>query len=128
MVKKGLFYCFLILNSVVFAQERIYKLYSPDERFIATLEYDEIGEFSMGLAFVRMSDKYGYINTEGREVVPLKFAEAQGFSKNGLAVVKEGWKYGFIDKSGSFVIPASFENAFPFDDNGLAIVRKRFRW
>jgi hypothetical protein len=53
--------------------------------------------FAEGLAAVRLRDKWGYINSTGKLVVPLEFDEAEPFTE-GLAVIRVGSKYGYIQK------------------------------
>jgi outer membrane protein assembly factor BamD (BamD/ComL family) len=85
--------------------------------------------------------KWGFIDENGIEVIPLKFDNASPFSE-GLAAVnigktyyfvhdstdnsdrvklKASGKYGYIDKTGKIVIPIKFDAAFPFSE-GLAAV------
>ena len=60
--------------------------------------------------------KYGYVNREGKEVIPCKYNQASFFSQ-GLAAVSVNHKYGYIDKSGKEVIPFIYESAGPFSEN-----------
>jgi hypothetical protein len=80
--------------------------------------------FSDGLTYVR-DDRYnyGYINTEGKLVIPPVFYDGNSFS-NGLAWVKRtrDSKFEAIDKTGKTVIPAMFDYASDFTE-GLASVR-----
>ncbi|MFN6486262.1 MULTISPECIES: WG repeat-containing protein [unclassified Nostoc] len=75
---------------------------------------------------IRISDKCGYINTNGEIIISLKFDEAWDFSE-GLAKVKIGSKHGWIDTDGKFVIPCQFDEAWNFSE-GLAGVAKRVFW
>ena len=40
-------------------------------------KYDEVGEFYEGFAFVMLDGKCGFVNTEGKEVIPLKYDEKE---------------------------------------------------
>ncbi len=51
--------------------------------------YDFVGEFSEGLARVRRGNKWGYINEEGEEIIPLIYDYAHDFH-NGTTSVKFG--------------------------------------
>ena len=69
--------------------------------------YSIIGNFSEGRAVVGESKsngyKYGYIDGEGREVIPLKYENADDF-RDGVALVKiKENKYGLIDKHGRII-------------------------
>jgi hypothetical protein len=57
------------------------------------------GSFSEGLARVELNGKWGYIDKEGKEVIPIKYDWARSFSE-GLACVKLNGKWGYIDKEG----------------------------
>ena len=90
--------------------------------------YEAIEDFHEGLAKVKKDGKWGYINKEGREVIPCKYDFAEGFSE-GLAPVEKGWetgkgsKWGYINKEGREVIPCKYDSAYDFSE-GLAQVIK----
>jgi hypothetical protein len=84
------------------------------------------GPFSEGRAVALMSDKFGYIDSEGNWAISNKYEDARNFS-DGLAAVleefavsdKQEWK--FIDTEGKVVIDKV--DGYPFDFNsGLARV------
>ena len=56
---------------------------------------------------------YGYMDTTGQMVIPMKFDDALHFSE-GLAAVKVGTKWGYIDKNGQVVIEPQFLAARDF--------------
>jgi hypothetical protein len=66
------------------------------------------------------NNKFGYIDRNGKIIIPAQFEEARKFSE-GLATVKIGKKYGCIDTIGKLVIPARFDFVYEFK-NGLAEV------
>lgn len=82
--------------------------------------YDEVGSFSEGLCLINFADKYGFIDTTGKEVIPatLDYEYLENFS-DGLCKVKKDTLYGFIDKNGKEVIPPSFTDVTSFF-NGVA--------
>jgi hypothetical protein len=49
--------------------------------------------------------KWGYVDENGKEVIPFKYIEAKPFSE-GLALIREYDNYGFIDSTGQVVIPS----------------------
>jgi len=63
--------------------------------------------FTEGLAVVVNHDKYGYIDANGRGIIPIQFDEAAPFSE-GLAAVRVGEKWGYIDKNGHWAIDPKF--------------------
>ena len=82
--------------------------------------YNDIDDFSEGLAKVELNGKYGFIDKTGREVIPCKYDFAYGFS-DGLASIELNGKYGYIDKTGREVIPCKYDFAYGFSD-GLASI------
>ena len=62
------------------------------------------GGFSEGFASVESNDKWGFINTKGKMVIPCIYDAAWPFSKGFACVVSNG-KLGVINQSGEFVIP-----------------------
>ncbi len=105
---------------------------SPNSRPAETKKYygkyDYTDSFYEDLAVVRIGDwhtgKWGFIDRDGREVIPLKYSYAGWFSE-GLAdvCIRDGGtkKYGFIDKTGKEVIPFIYDYASRFRE-GLAKV------
>ena len=65
-------------------------------------EYDDVGSFSEGLAWVGKDGKYGFVDKQGKLVIPLDYGNAGSFSE-GLALVEKNRKLGFIDKKGNVV-------------------------
>ncbi len=80
-------------------------------------------DFSEGFAIINVSDKYGYINTKGEVIFPLKLKKAFPFS-NGMAKVLYPNKdlYGYIDTTGKIVIKPRFVFGKAFSE-GLAIAQ-----
>ena len=89
-------------------------------------EYDHVDRFSDGLAAVKKDKKYGYIDTQGRVVIPLEYDTTYGFSE-GLAPVKKDGKWGYIDTQGRVVIQLEYDKAGSFSE-GLAEVQKDGKW
>ncbi len=52
--------------------------------------------------------KYGYINKNGKEVIPLIYESANLFYE-GVAVVKKGGKWGVINKKGNMIINFKYD-------------------
>jgi hypothetical protein len=70
---------------------------------------------------IKIGEKYGFMDSKCRMVIPAQYSEAFEFSQ-GLAAVKVGTQWGYIDKDGAVAIPPRFAGAFEFSD-GLASVR-----
>lgn len=104
---------------------------------IKTAKYDGIYNYTEGLAAVYYADRKvldngkhytidnyrcGFIDTEGKEVIPTIYERAFPFSE-GLAEVERRGKFGYIDHLGRVVIPFEYESSQPFR-NGYAAVKK----
>ncbi|MFR9524276.1 MAG: WG repeat-containing protein [Rikenellaceae bacterium] len=91
---------------------------------IAAPKYTSTKSFSCGLAPVRQSGKYGFINKYGNIVIPCIYDKAELFSQD-LAAVKLNGKVGFINKFGEVQIPFIYDdsyNGITVFNNGLACV------
>ena len=74
-MKKNLVFMLLILLSVKMFPTNNWSLANAIEPDIIWLEkeYDNVDNFSEGLAFVLLNYKYGFIDKTGKEVIPLKY-------------------------------------------------------
>lgn len=84
----------------------------------AVREYDNVGEFSDGLAAIKKDGQWGYINVKGEVVIPYFHAHyAAPFSEGYACVLKEdesestgyAYPYVFIDKQGNEVFSGSLD-------------------
>lgn len=86
--------------------------------------YDEVGDFSGGLATVTINGKLGYVDRTGSVVVEPQYDGAGSFSE-GLAWVRTGQdddaRYGYVDTAGKLVIGQNYTKAGSFK-NGRASV------
>ena len=76
---------------------------SGTELFPPVDKYNYVGEYSEGLMTVGVNgykQTLGYIDTTGREIIPLQFEEASKF-KNGIAIVKKDGFFGLINREGN---------------------------
>ena len=106
---------------------------------VSSFRYKRIGRFNDGLApfntdlygmnFQGMEPRCGYIDTEGREVIPAKWDDAAEFSEMRAAVMRFGTnaedfydaRWGYIATNGQLVVPLKYHEAYPFSC-GLARV------
>lgn len=81
-------------------------------------------DFSCGLACVLDSTGYwGYINLDGKIIIPLEYKEAQGFNENRAFVCDKNDKWRLISTNGTVI--KTFDNIstpFPFE-KGYSIAR-----
>ena len=91
--------------------------------------YDKIEDFSKGLAAVKFNGKWGYIDTTGKVVIPLKYDSARDYSRGlkGLAPVKLNGKWGYIDTTGKEVIPLKYDSVMNFYTD-LSPVKLNGKW
>jgi hypothetical protein len=89
-----------------------------------------LSDFSEGLARIRKygdnKNKDGFIDKDGKLVIPMKFEYALDF-KDGLARVFNINKYGFIDVKGNIKIPMKYNLTSSFSE-GLAAVKLNNKW
>ena len=88
--------------------------------------YDGVYGFSEGLANVKREGLNGFIDTEGKEVIPCIYDNVDEFSE-GLAAVEKNGAWGFVDTEGKEVIPCIYDNVDEFSE-GLAAVEKNGAW
>lgn len=80
--------------------------------------------FSQGFMPAKNEGKIGFINVEGRFVIPNRYDDA-GFFSCGLAPVKKADKWGYINRQGEFVLPFNFDFASSFHNGGWAFANKK---
>lgn len=66
------------------------------------------GNYYQNRALVSRHGKYGYIDENGKVVIPIQYQKAKDFSKEGFAFVKFNGQWGAINTSGKNVIPCSY--------------------
>ena len=92
-------------------------------KILAPAKYETIYDFYEGIAQVKLGDKYGYMDSSGKEIVaPIYDYVTTEFSE-GLAYVRLNGKYGFVDRTGKLVVPVVYDFASRFTD-GLAAVKQ----
>lgn len=73
-------------------------------------------EFHKRILVRNNEGKYGYLNEEGKEVIPFIYSHASDFAEMGhlitLAVVKKGNKYGLIDHQGVVKLDFSYDSLY----------------
>lgn len=79
-----------------------------------------VGKYFDGIALAIDNGKYGFVDTEGKSIVPCIYSDAYIFL-DGLAPVEKDGKWGFIDTTGKVVIHFEYDWATNFTD-GLACI------
>ena len=92
--------------------------------------YDKHGHFIDGTASVKKDGKYGTINKDGKEMIPIIY-DWVGFhykQNKGLVQVKLGDRRGFVRSNGDVVIPISYEDAEYYFCDHLVRVKLHGKW
>jgi len=89
---------------------------------LAAGQYDLIQDFSEGLGMVIKDRKIGFIDRNGREVIPMVFDTASVF-KNGLAKVSQSGKYGLVKNDGYYALTPEYDEINEFSE-GFAVIKK----
>ena len=91
-------------------------------------EYDRvIVSYADNYAVVELAGKFGYINEEGEEVIPLKYEAATLFDGN-IASVQFGETWGAINKDGKTVIDFKYKAMGNFQDGYAVAKNKKNKW
>jgi hypothetical protein len=86
--------------------------------------YDYIGKEKDGLRPVKLKNKWGYLNREGKVVIPVVYDQLD-FNGNGLFGIRLSNKWGFADGTGNVVIPIIYSSVVSgFTSEGIATVSK----
>ena len=98
-----------------------YGFIDKNNQIIIPFEYEDAGDFSEGMAFVKRNGKYGFIDKTGKEVIPFEYDKANNFEK-GLAVVERGGKTGVINKEGKIIVPIEYSKVRLMSETLIAVV------
>jgi hypothetical protein len=79
-------------------------------------QFDSIGAFCRGICSVTIAAHKGYIDRNGRVVIPLIYETTSGFKlREPLAIVGIDGKEGYMNTAGEVVIPCRFDSAYLFE-------------
>ncbi len=87
---------------------------NADRQPITPFKYLNVYRFFNGMVAVdwlkaRGEVYAGYVDKQGREVIPCQYDTAYPFRENGLAYVKQNRKWGIIDRTGAVVVPFQWD-------------------
>lgn len=91
------------------------------EAIVPLGDYECIVGCSNGMYIAEKNNKYGYIDKQGKIIIPFKYDSIGSFSE-GLAAVAMDGKCGYINTDGELVIPCKYDSAGSFE-NGRAYVK-----
>jgi len=84
-------------------------------------DFISMWSISEGRVPIERNDKKGYLDLQGRVIIPVVYDGVREFTE-GLAAVEKDEKWGYIDRAGQFVIPFAYDDAGLFG-SGLAAVK-----
>ncbi len=115
-------------NMYVRNNGKVGMLKANGEDFIP-VKYDSLGMYSDNMLVAKVGDKYGFLNEEGKEVVPFIYPQAHDYSEGLAAVVNEHGKYLFIDRLGNVAIkPKEYDRVDKFQNGTCKVYRKDKVW
>ena len=88
--------------------------------------YDKIYSFNEGLALVKKNDKYGYVDYEGKLIIPLIYYGGRDFSEGLALVLKKNLKRGYIDKNNKIIIPMIYDDGVDFENGFTRVAIEEF--
>lgn len=96
--------------------------FNTDLKLVVDYKYDDAAEFFNGYACVIKNRMMGYIDSTGKEVIPLAYKQEMfyGFYSEGLFVASNGRPRGYIDGKQNIIIPFNFYPLYEFH-KGLAL-------
>jgi len=103
------------------SQDNLHAYFDAEGKIVIPFQdhYESYGNFTEGLARVKIDEKWGYIDKQAKEVITPEYFFANEFS-NGRAIVRNSNdKHGAIDKTGKLVIDYQFDLLTDFE-NGHA--------
>ena len=90
-------------------------------------QYEEVQEFSEGLAPVKLNGFWGYIDTNGAEKIKSVYKWASQFKESRASVVTQDDISTFINHDGDILFPQGFEYLQDFQE-GFAPVNSHGKW
>lgn len=98
------------------------KSYLINKEGLVIYAADEIGSLSKnGLISIRNGNKWGYIDKEGTEIIPVMYDSVTNFDDSGLAIVTKDGLSGVIDANNKIIVDLIYDSINNFSD-GLARV------
>lgn len=86
-----------------------------ENKTVIKYKYDDAGDFSTGLAPVKINGKWGYIDRAGKDVIASMYDSAGVFIRDaGLAKVGLAGHYGLVDKTGKEIVPVKYDEIGDF--------------
>ncbi len=101
-------------------------LVNPKGEHVNIEGYDAIGDYHEGFAWVKIKEKYNYVDIDGRLLCDEFFDGAWSFN-DGYAIVQKNEKFNFINSSGMLIGKDWYERVGNYQE-GFASVKKSGKW
>lgn len=117
----------------VYQNRKRWMFLKTDGETVILPECDLLDNFSEGLALtIKIIDPekekalYGFVDTEGRQIVPTKYDDATPFT-NGLAWIMDKEKRGYINKQGKMAFTLKDALGYQFSDGIAPISNEKYQ-
>lgn len=108
--------------SIVSANEKTNLIMPYEFEKIDKILYEDNLNFKLD----EKTNMYGFIDKNGKVVIPYQFDDGYDF-KEGIASVKKDGRFYYIDRTGKKIINRDFRDAMPFSE-GVAAVSDNGKW
>lgn len=103
-----------------------YALINREGLLLTDYQYDEVSNFTYGLARVKITtsdgiEKYGCINKNGKLVLDTIYDYISNNTNGSHILIKQNGLYGYSDRNGTLIVPPKYISALSFSE-GLACV------
>jgi hypothetical protein len=103
-----------------------------NSKVLIPLQYDDLGDFYVGLAYAKRGNKYGFIDVNNNTKIDFKYKWALNYGSiqpDGFcyAPVEKGSKRGYINNKGELVIKCIYDSGYQFE-NGLVPAKRMGKW
>jgi hypothetical protein len=92
-------------------------------RVVTAPEWEEVQDLIHDFVPVQRGGKWGYLDANGKQVIPNEWDDAWRFSSLGYAVVIRNGKRGVVDRAGKLVIQPQWDGLFNFSREGIGAAR-----
>lgn len=113
------------MKTTIFLLLTLFTLQSHSQEI--SKEYDRIGKFNKGVAFVWKNKLVGMIKPNGKEIVKPQYEKIGSFGGDNLAYTTKDGKIGIINLEGKVIVQNEYESIAPFKGS-LAITKKDGRY
>lgn len=107
----------------VYTKSKKYGFIDLSGKLVVDTIYQAVSGFSNSLATARRKGFNGYIDKNGKEVLPMDGKYLLSPFIDGIAIITDLKKWGAIDKTGKIVVPLEFSK-IEFFSEGYAVAKK----